>query len=94
MPLMLISEARFGSNYVEQDVRIIAPGIGITDCWECGGDGDWSKFAPWEPPAGSMPCVNCKGTGKRYVDAWELPKMARPIIARPGGPYSRRVLRA
>lgn len=70
---MSISEARFGLAAVEQDVEIIAPGIGKTDCWECGGDGDWSKFAPWNPPAGSMPCVNCKGQGWRLVDAWAPP---------------------
>ena len=70
---MMIYQSRFGMNYVEQDVTVVAPGIGITDCWECGGDGDWSKFAPWNPPAGSFPCNNCKGTDKQYVDAWALP---------------------
>lgn len=74
MVRMMISEARFGMNYIEQDVQIITPGIGITDCWECGGDGDWTKFHPDDTldPL-SMPCVNCKGSGKRYVDAWEMP---------------------
>lgn len=69
---MAISEARFGKNEVIQPVEIVAPGIGITDCWECGGDGDWTKFHPDPPPEG-IKCVDCKGTGKRYVDAWAPP---------------------
>lgn len=71
---MTISEARFEMNSVEQMVTIVAPGIGLTDCWECGGDGDWSKFHP-EPSSligKDRECVNCKGVGKRYVDAWAL----------------------
>lgn len=73
--MMTISEARFGMNSVEQMVTIIKPGIGVTDCWECGGDGDWSKFLPEPETLGpeGFPCVNCKGTGKRYVDAWAFP---------------------
>lgn len=58
-----------------QEVRVIFPGIGITDCWECMGTGDWTQFHP-EPylfPEG-ISCVSCKGTGKRYVDAWEMPR--------------------
>jgi len=72
MPIMQITEARFGTNYIEQEVTIVAPGIGITDCWECGGDGDWTKFHP-EPETLTEPlkCVNCKGSGKQYVDAWD-----------------------
>lgn len=73
MPMMSISEARFGMNAIEQNVEIVMPGVGITDCWECGGDGDWTKFYP-EPETLTepLPCVNCKGTGKRYVDAWDI----------------------
>jgi hypothetical protein len=78
---MTISEARFGMSAVEQDVEIIAPGIGRTSCWECEGEGDWAKFHP-EPelfPEG-LPCVNCKGQGWRLVDAWALPKrMTLPL---------------
>ena len=72
---MCISEARFGLNSVTQDVQIVAPGVGVTDCWECGGDGDWTKFHP-EPDALSEPlqCINCKGTGRQYVDAWAPPR--------------------
>ena len=70
---MSISEARFGLNHVEQDVTVIAFGVGVTDCWECGGDGDWSKFMPEPEPPMTTPCVNCKGTGRQYVDAWEIP---------------------
>lgn len=74
MTTMLISEARFGVNYVEQEVDIVMPGVGITACWECGGDGDWTKFHP-EPHLllEKLFCVDCKGTGQRYVDAWDIP---------------------
>lgn len=78
--LMSISEARFGPDSVEQVVTIVKPGIGLTDCWECGGDGDWGKFHP-EPEildVETSKCVNCKGSGKRYVDAWALPKEPIP----------------
>ena len=75
--IMSITEARFDMNSVEQEVEVIALGIGITDCWECGGDGDWSKFCPWEPEPGTVECVPCKGTGKQYVDAWALPTTSR-----------------
>ncbi len=60
---------------ITQEVSVIFPGVGTTDCWECGGSGDWTEFHP-EPhlfPDG-IKCVECKGSGKRYVDAWELPK--------------------
>jgi hypothetical protein len=43
-------------------------GVGVTACWECEGTGDWSRFLP-EPakyPKG-FPCVECKGTGRRFV---------------------------
>lgn len=35
---------------------------GRVPCFECGGDGDWTKFHP-EPETGPYPCVECKGTG-------------------------------
>lgn len=43
-------------------------GAGQVPCFECGGDGDWTKFhpEPWRFPDG-FPCVDCKGTGKVYV---------------------------
>jgi len=58
-----------GYAQLNQPVQDIGGGVGVTDCWECGGDGDWSKYAPWNPPPGTLPCVNCKGAGKRYVMA-------------------------
>lgn len=39
---------------------------GQVQCFECGGDGDWTKFHP-EPHLGPFPCVDCKGTGKVWV---------------------------
>ena len=43
-------------------------GAGEVACFECGGDGDWTKFHP-EPHKLSAPmkCVECKGTGKVLV---------------------------
>lgn len=37
---------------------------GEVTCFECGGDGDWSKFHP-EPD--DQRCVCCKGTGKILI---------------------------
>lgn len=39
---------------------------GQIDCIECGGDGNWGKFAP-EIVGADCPCVECKGTGRVYV---------------------------
>lgn len=54
----------------EVEVRPIDLGCGAGEvtCFECGGDGDWTKFHPDEslPPC-SEPCVCCKGTGKVLV---------------------------
>lgn len=40
----------------------LGAGAGRVPCFECGGDGDWTKFHP-EPEKGPYPCVECKGTG-------------------------------
>ena len=52
----------------QQTIEDLGGGVGITDCIECGGDGDWTKFHPdiTLPPL-SLPCVDCKGTGRRYI---------------------------
>lgn len=42
-------------------------GVGQCDCPECSGTGDWTPFYPEELPPNSMPCVECKGTGKIYI---------------------------
>lgn len=54
--------------FAQQTIEDLGGGVGITDCIECGGDGDWTKFHPDAtlPPL-SLPCVDCKGTGRRYV---------------------------
>lgn len=71
MPLEDISVTTMaGYTTIHQVIKRLGGGVGVTDCWECGGDGDWSKFAPWNPPRGSYPCVNCKGTGRRYIMAY------------------------
>lgn len=43
-------------------------GAGEVACFECGGDGDWTKFYP-EPEtlAEPMSCVACKGTGRVLI---------------------------
>jgi hypothetical protein len=57
-----------------QEVQDLGGGVGVTDCIECGGDGDWTKFYPDETlPPRSLPCVDCKGTGKRYIGFWPAP---------------------
>lgn len=57
------------------DVLDLGGGVGLINCVECGGDGDWTKFHPESDalPVGSLPCINCKGTGKRYIGFWPLP---------------------
>lgn len=53
-------------------VTDLGGGVGLIDCVECGGDGDWSKYHP-EPELltpSEMACVNCKGTGKRHISFW------------------------
>lgn len=40
----------------------IGAGAGLVSCFECGGDGDWTKFHP-EPETGPYQCVECKGAG-------------------------------
>jgi DnaJ-class molecular chaperone len=53
----------------EQPVMIVAHGVAVTRCWECEGTGDWGRFLP-EPSGEPEPCVECKGAGFRYVDAF------------------------
>lgn len=53
---------------VEVDPIDLGCGAGQVTCFECGGDGDWTKFHP-EPhlfPDG-LACVDCKGTGKILI---------------------------
>jgi len=57
-----------------------ALGVLQVDCLECGGDGDWGKFVAdnaqlcrdltgsYPYVKGSCPCVDCKGTGKVYIN--------------------------
>lgn len=61
-----------------QEVEDLGGGVGRTDCIECGGDGDWTKFHPESKslPTHSIPCIDCKGTGKRYIGFWPAPPNA------------------
>lgn len=49
---------------MEVDVNPIDLGCGAGQvaCFECEGDGDWTKYHP-DPELGPFPCVVCKGTG-------------------------------
>lgn len=42
-------------------------GAALCTCPECGGTGDWTPFYPEPLPPGSLPCVDCKGTGRVWV---------------------------
>jgi hypothetical protein len=48
------------------DVDTSAEIAGQIDCIECGGDGNWGKFAP-EIVGVDFQCVECKGTGRVWV---------------------------
>jgi DnaJ-class molecular chaperone len=51
------------------DVTLLECGAGEIACIECGGDGDWTKFYP-DPDmrlTTTMPCVECKDTGRTLV---------------------------
>lgn len=69
MPLAIIAVGFTGETLIEVDVKHTrVRGVGVTPCWECGGSGDWTPFLP-DPskyPDG-FPCVDCKGTGRRFV---------------------------
>lgn len=70
MPLAIISVGLSQNTLIEVEVeRTDVHGVGVATCWECGGDGDWTKFMPdaeTRAPA-SMPCPECKGSGRRFV---------------------------
>lgn len=51
---------------VVTDVELLACGAGRIKCLECGGDGNWGKFAP-EIVGPDCKCVDCKGTGYQLV---------------------------
>lgn len=47
----------------------ISSGVaGQIACIECGGDGNWGKFAP-EIVGADFQCVECKRTGRVWVSA-------------------------
>ena len=45
---------------VSCEIEDCGAGAGKVRCFECGGDGDWTKFHPENEPC---ICVECKGTG-------------------------------
>ena len=51
---------------VERKVQLLDGVAGRIVCLECGGDGNWGKFAP-EIVGADFRCVACKGTGYQLV---------------------------
>ncbi|WP_187435935.1 hypothetical protein [Bradyrhizobium hipponense] len=51
---------------VEPEVVDLGAGAGQIRCLECGGDGNWGKFAP-EIVGPNCKCIDCKGTGAQLV---------------------------
>ncbi len=49
---------------IECEIEDCGIGAGRTTCFECSGDGDWTKYHPENIPC---KCVECKGAGYVYV---------------------------
>jgi hypothetical protein len=64
--LMLVYCAKNCETIVEAEIIDLGAGAGRIRCLECGGDGDWSRFAPDMMPPGMM-CLDCKGSGYQLV---------------------------
>lgn len=69
--MITITTMRGYTQLKPQPIELLGGGVGKIACWECGGDGDWTKFHPDSSlPPKSLPCVDCKGTGKRLIMAY------------------------
>ena len=64
--LMQVYCAKNCETIVEAEIIDLGAGAGRIRCLECGGDGDWSRFAPDMMPPG-MICLDCKGSGYQLV---------------------------
>jgi hypothetical protein len=64
--LMRVYCAKNCETIVEAEIIDLGAGAGRIRCLECGGDGDWSRFAPDMMPPGMM-CLDCKGSGYQLV---------------------------
>jgi len=51
---------------IDCDVVRHGAGAGETECFECGGTGDWTPFHP-DPQGQRIVCRDCKGTGRVFV---------------------------
>jgi hypothetical protein len=54
-----------GENFVTEAqmyVRVVAPGVGVIFCPECGGNQERYRSL-FPPEIGVKQCVDCKGTG-------------------------------
>lgn len=63
---MQVDRGMMRETVVLCDVDTSAGIAGTIACLECGGDGNWGKFAP-EIVGADCPCVDCKGTGIMWV---------------------------
>lgn len=63
---MLVFCAWNNDTAMECSVVDLGNGAGEIDCLECGGDGNWGKFAP-ELVGAAAECIDCKGTGRQLV---------------------------
>lgn len=66
---MIAYRGFYRNTEVEVEPLDMGNGVGQVPCFECGGDGDWSKYHP-DPEIthkDQCPCVDCKGTGKVYI---------------------------
>ncbi len=64
--MMRIYCARNCNTAVERSVIDRGCGAGEIVCLECGGDGNWGKFAP-EEVGPEFTCPDCKGKGRMLV---------------------------
>ncbi|WP_156436074.1 hypothetical protein [Bradyrhizobium pachyrhizi] len=63
---MRIDRGFHRENVAICDVDVSSGIAGEIACLECGGDGNWGKFAP-EIVGADYPCNDCKGTGRMWV---------------------------
>lgn len=66
MPTMTVYGGENCDSVIETDVEIIDGVAGRIVCLECGGDGNWGKFAP-EIVGPDYRCPVCEGTGRQLV---------------------------
>lgn len=61
----------------QRNVVDLGGGVGMVACFECDGTGWWAFMEPEIP--GDY-CVDCKGTGRRYLVFWEKPMLWKILL--------------